>query len=796
MTNETQGETQKFNFFNPFASLFRYPRPNEPRNPVSLPISLFPAAPSSVFPAHSSALSDAWFDVSGLKLLRDYWVDACQRSILFLDILRQRGNQYLERCKSPVPHVLTFDAEVILDGRTFERPVNYGLVRILPPKTVTIDPAKRPFIVFDPRAGHGPGIGGMKQDSEIGEVLKAGHPCYFVGFLPEAVPGQTIEDVCRAEAIFVKKVIELHPQADRKPTLIGNCQAGWQVAMMSALNPDLPGPLLLAGAPLSYWAGVHGRNPLRYLGGLLGGTWMTTLSGDLGKGIFDGAALVANFESMNPANTYWKKAYNVYSKVDTEAPRFLDFESWWGNPITLNAEEMQFIADQLFVGNRLSCGEILTTDGIRVDLRNIRSPIIVFCSFGDDIIPPQQALDWILDLYSETDAIAESGQTIVYSLHKDIGHLGIFVSGKVATKEHGEFTNAMDLIDLLPPGLYEAIITDVGADTANPELVEGRYLLTLQPRTLDDIKALGCNDLQDERRFATMSRVSDINQGLYRSFLSPVVRALATQESAEWLRQTHPNRLRFRFFSDNNSLLRTVGTLAEQVRKNRRPVAANNPFVILEKEVSEGIVSTLETYGRWRDIAQENVFLNLYGSPILQNLVGLGVDRQFSPRRLGRSITREAIATAKRAVLEAQFDEGGEIEAFVRAALYIRRPIGSVDERALAALKEVRKLLPQTALTFPDFKEIVRSQYGILGLNETRAIAALPKLLPGSRKERADLFDAIHHFALTGGDIPEVAQKRLFEIKTIIGNMPESANAPQRTNQNPSDQKQQDQASA
>ena len=70
---------------------------------------------------------------------------------------------------------------------------------------------------IDPRAGHGPGIGGFKADSEIGVALKAGHPCYFVGFLPEPVPGQTIEDITRAEAKFLEKVIALHPDADGKP---------------------------------------------------------------------------------------------------------------------------------------------------------------------------------------------------------------------------------------------------------------------------------------------------------------------------------------------------------------------------------------------------------------------------------------------------------------------------------------------------------------------------------------------------------------------------------------------------
>src|SRR5208283_5026297 len=230
----------------------------------------------------------------------------------------------------------------------------------------------------DPRAGQGPGIGGMKQDSEIGEVLRAGHPCYFVGFLENPMPGQTVEDVCRAEARFVAKVAELHPEAEGKPCLIGNCQAGWQIIMMSAICPDVVGPVMVAGAPLSYWAGVHGGSPMRYLGGLLGGTWLTALSGDLGNGRFDSAYLVGNFESLKPSNTYWTKLYSLYSKVDTEAPRFLEFEKWWGNLILLNAEEMQWISDQLFVGNKLSSGELRTSDGVRVDLRNIRSPIVVF----------------------------------------------------------------------------------------------------------------------------------------------------------------------------------------------------------------------------------------------------------------------------------------------------------------------------------------------------------------------------------------------------------------------------------
>src|SRR5271169_1352119 len=302
--------------------------------------------PGSQVAEKPANLPSPW-PMPGANDLLDYWVDAWQRSILLLDVLRQRGNNCVEHNARTATHVLSFDVELVLDGRLLPRPVNYGLVRIIPPKGASIDPNKRPFVVFDPRAGHGPGIGGMKHDSEIGIALDAGHACYFVGFAPEPLPGQTIEDVCRAELRFIEEVVARHPDAEGKPCLIGNCQAGWQIMMSAAMRPELPGPIILVGSPLSYWAGARGKRSMRYTGGLLGGTWLTTLAGDLGNGIFDGANLVANFELLNPSNTFWKKPYDLYSKVDTEAERFIAFERWWGSPVTMNAEEMQYITDQL-----------------------------------------------------------------------------------------------------------------------------------------------------------------------------------------------------------------------------------------------------------------------------------------------------------------------------------------------------------------------------------------------------------------------------------------------------------------
>ena len=700
----------------------------------------------------------------------EYCIDAFQRAILFIDVLRQRGNNYFEQNARDVPNVLSFRADILINGRTLDRPVNYGLARIVPPANMPVDDTKRPFIVFDPRAGQAPGIGGMKHDSEIGEALSAGHPCYFVGFLPNPVPSQTVEDVCRAEAHFIEAVAARHKNANGKPALIGNCQAGWQLMMACAIRPDLPGPILLAGSPLSYWAGIHGKAPMRYSGGLLGGTWLTSLAGDLGNGLFDGASLVANFESMHPDNTLWKKLYHVYANIDTEPPRFLDFEKWWGCPILLNAEEMQYITDNLFIGNKLSAGQLRTSDGLRIDLRNITAPIVVFCSWGDDITPPPQALDWILDLYNHEDEIVANGQTIVYTLHQSIGHLGIFVSGQVAAKEDAELVQCMDLIDLLPPGLYEAVITEPDPATATKsKLVQGRFRFALERRSLNDIRALGCNDAADDRRFATVARLSEVNESLYQTFVRPAVRAAVTPVVADAIRELHPNRVGFGVFSDRNPFVAAVAPLADAIRQDRRPARPNNPLLTVQSWASDWIETSLKLWGHARDAVAEQTFLNLFGSPLLQSMVGLNTDNADLRRRIDRDVTREATANHVHAELESAIDKGGVVEAFVRSLAYILEPVGEVDDRAFAALKEVGRMIPpEYHPGFAQFREIVRQQFLIVRMGGARAIEALPKLAASAEDRRLAL-DSLHRIGrLRRPDLTDEQKRRLAKVESLL----------------------------
>ncbi|RSU75160.1 3-hydroxyalkanoate synthetase [Sphingomonas sp. S-NIH.Pt3_0716] len=677
-------------------------------------------------PTTSTASTPLWPPLDWFGQAFDYGVDALQRAVLFADVKRQRGDQYKAHLAERVPHVLNFDGEIILSGADLPRPVNYGLVRITPPEGLPVDPAKRPVIVVDPRAGHGPGIGGFKPDSEIGAALREGHPCYFIGFTPNPVAGQSVEDVMRAEAAFVAHVGELHPSADGKPVVIGNCQAGWQILMTAAVWPDLFGPIIIAGAPLSYWAG---DNVMRYGGGLMGGSWATAMTGDMGAGRFDGAWLVQNFENLDPANTLWKKDYTLYSKVDTEAPRYLGFEKYWGGYVYLNDVEMQYIVDNLFIGNRLATAQLLTSDGIRIDLRNIRSPILVFCSHGDNITPPPQALGWITDLYRNDAEIVSHDQTIIYATHDSIGHLGIFVSASVGRKEHREFVSAIDLIDVLPAGLYQATVQQ-DPDGALPGAVDddGQYL-AIQRRGIADVQAIVQQDFDSERRFVAARRASEANLELYRRFAQPLVQAMASPQLADWLAQWHPMRLSYSWSSDH-PMAQLIEGWAGVVRDNRRPVAPDNGFLAGQTMVSNMMVGALDAYRDARDRLQALSFDTIYGAPLVQAAMGVAPQDGRPPRHHpGDTPEHRAFVAEEMAHLSAELHEGGLLEAQLRAIFHVLRTREQTDARRFEEARRLHIDMLPAGMTLPLFRALVREQAKLLRHDPDGAIAGIPELL-------------------------------------------------------------------
>lgn len=535
-----------------------------------------------------------------------YQIDCWQRSLLFLDTLRERANTLLEHEKASLPPVLAFKYEIILDARTFERPANYALVRIIPPPDLECQElGKRPVIILDPRAGHGPGIVGSKRDSEVGMALLEGHPVYFVIFFPEPSSGQTLADGHYALHRFIEEVGKRHP-GQGAPVLYGNCQAGWAVALLSADCEGLVGPAVLNGSPLSYWAGEPGVNTMRVLGGLVGGAWLAHLLADLGDGTFDGAWLVQNFETLNPAQALWDKYVHLFQHPDEERERFLDFERWWNGFYHFSREEILAILENLFIGNRPERGEMRIDERCSVDFRRIRNPLLIFASYGDLITPPHQALNWIPAVYGSTEALQAAGQRIVYLINPHVGHLGIFVSARVARFEHRAILEHVEELEALPPGLYEMRILN---PTGDPDCRRPQYSVVFEKRRVEDLRFN-----YPQEAFERARRVSEGNEAFYRTFVSPWIRAFTTSGSATLLRWLHPMRVRCYSFSEQlNPWMAGIAAWAELVRRNRQPVAADNLFFRMEKEVSQAISRTLDIFRKLRDHLYEVMFRTLYG---------------------------------------------------------------------------------------------------------------------------------------------------------------------------------------
>ena len=138
---------------------------------------------------------------------------------------------------------------------------------------------------------------------------------------------------------------------------------------------------------------------------------------------------------------------------------------------------------------------------------------------GDNITPPQQAFNWIADVYGSTEEIKANGQTIVGLLHEDIGHLGIFVSGTVAKKEHAQIVEVLKYIQELPPGLYGMQIHEL--PQADGTMA---YDVTLHERKLEDLKRLQKYDRVDEKPFEAVAALSELTERAYSLLVRPFVR--------------------------------------------------------------------------------------------------------------------------------------------------------------------------------------------------------------------------------------------------------------------------------
>ena len=172
----------------------------------------------------------------------------------------------------------------------------------------------------------------------------------------------------------------------------------------------------------------------------------------------------------------------------------------------------------------------------------------------------------------------------------------------MATKDHAEFINNMEFIDAMPPGLCEIRISEKPAGRSPA------FELCIEARGLDDIRALGCNSLEDEREFAAVARDSELNNAAYQTFVQPWIKMMSGPQLAGAVLELNPIRLSYSLLSDRNTMMRGVGSLAEQARDQRVVAGADNPFVAMQLQFSQAMIDAPNFYRDARDQIIEQTF--------------------------------------------------------------------------------------------------------------------------------------------------------------------------------------------
>ncbi len=210
-------------------------------------------------------------------------------------------------------------------------------------------------------------------------------------------------------------------------------------------------------------------------------------------------------------------------------------------------------------------------------------------------------------VYKDIDDLKAAGQRIVYLTDPHTGHLGIFVSAKVARLEHRAILESLEELNGLAPGLYEMKIDNPSHD---PDCHRPQYSVHFEEQQVENLKFV--------TPYAALERVrqvSEVNEQLYATFASPLMRAFINPWTAAMVEWLHPMRTSRYLLSERFSpWMHGIAGLARMIERSRTPLPLDSAYITQERASDREVTKTLEEGRKHRDAAEEQLFALFYGA--------------------------------------------------------------------------------------------------------------------------------------------------------------------------------------
>lgn len=202
--------------------------------------------------------------------------------------------------------------------------------------------------------------------------------------------------------------------------LLGICQGGTFSLCYAALYPEKVKNLVLTVTPVDFQVEEGLLN--RWAGCYMGASGMDVDLMVDALGNIPGDFMNAGFLMLRPFSLGIQKYLDVLGLVEDD-PRLVNFlrmEKWiFDSPDQAGEAYRQFMKD-FYQDNKLIKGQVML-DGRRVDLQNVRMPVLNVYAEQDNLVPP-----------ASTTALKKYIGSRDYTVRSfPVGHIGMYVSGKV-----------------------------------------------------------------------------------------------------------------------------------------------------------------------------------------------------------------------------------------------------------------------------------------------------------------------------------------------------------------------------